>query len=505
MRVTIQHIIYFFKTNIKRWYNLIFNRNAYLAVGDCANSDLDELEKANFKHHLKKYHYSRAIGPDIPVCYAPSRSIYFGFGGKVVPCCFNRDYIYGEYPDNTVKEIIDGKKRPNLQINLSEHNFRLGCEHCRSQIMSGNYEGVEARLYDKLPDNKRGPTEMIFELDNTCNLECVMCNGEFSTAILKNREGKSLKPNHYDDTFILQISPYLKYLKIAKFLGGEPFLIKTYYDIWEKLISVNPKCFINLQTNGTVYNEKIEDLLKRGKFQIGVSIDSLIKERFNKIRKNADLEIVLSNLDKFILHTRKSGSFVNISVCPIQQNWDEIPQIVNFCNKKGIYIYFNTVYTSGFDLRELSADKLYYIYNKYRNEVINGNSYIARRNFKFFLSLQKQIYSWYKQKNILENQERSEKEKYRLKHSFSGDKLAQILHQKAGNDNAYYKIILECTDSLPADFLLCDAHLDKLNDLKSNDVISALQNENKETIVRRLNNFIKHYRFTSDNLDSKMN
>lgn len=482
----IQYGIFIFKTTVIKFLNTLFYSKSFRNISGTANPDLDASQKQSLLYHLKKYHYSRPMGPQPNVCYAPTKSIYFGLSGKVVSCCFNRDYLYGIYPSENVSLILGSNKRQDLQKTLNQHDFSKGCQHCRRQILSGNYQGVEARLYDKLKYNPKFPSEIIFELDNTCNLECIMCNGEFSSSISNNREHNNPIKSPYNQDFEIEIKPYLKHLQVAKFLGGEPFLIPLYYRIWEELIHVNPNCFINLQTNGTIYNHKIESLLNRGRFQIGISIDSLKKERFEIIRKNANFEQVIKNTDKFIKFTKKSGSFLNISVCPMQINWDEIPEIVNFCIKKNVFIYFNTVYTEEFSIQKFNSAKLLEIIEFYKNAKINKNGYISRRNKKIFYDFINQVQEWYKIKH-------AEEIKTIPRWTYTHEDFLQFLHEKLGEDFVSLQVKLtKVVNTLPEKLLINDIQKNLLIELDSNELSFIIHSESVEIIAKRLSNFIQH-------------
>lgn len=493
-RIT-QYAIYVFSVKIVKLLNLLIHGNAYKHIGSSANAEINDSEKIGLSSNLRKYHRSRPLGPGKTVCYAPEKSIYFGFNGKVVPCCFNRDFVFGCYPDEPIDAIIHGNSRMELQGFLKDHDFSHGCQHCRNQILTGNFQGVEARLYDKLKKKHGFPSEMIFELDNTCNLECSMCNGTFSSTILKNRENSTGAPSPYGSDFTNQLQPYLKHLQVAKFLGGEPFLIKSYYEIWENLIRWNPECFINLQTNGTVYNQQIEDLLRRGRFQIGVSIDSLDAEKFRGIRKNADLNQVLENLEKFIRYTRKSGSFVNVSVCPMQQNWEEIPDILSFCNRKNVFIYFNTVYNEGFSLQELDAATLKKIITHYKNAAIQGNSYISRRNKRFFYDLIHQIEVWHKTKSDLE-------QSFIPKWEYTHESMLLMIKDLLSDEYPLYESrIQEVIEDLPLKMMLNDHQKQMLSEITKENLILSLQNESSVQLKQRLFSFLVHSNFELESLN----
>jgi MoaA/NifB/PqqE/SkfB family radical SAM enzyme len=437
------------------------------------------------KNKIGGYQKNRHTGPEPKICHAPLRSIYFGFNGLSIPCCFNRNYVYGTLPAQSVDEIIKSPLRAELQEKLKKEDFSYGCEHCLNMINTENFESVEARLYDGLNRQKKDfPSEMIFELDNTCNLECVMCEGRFSSSILKNRDGTDYKQGPYDATFVEQLTPYLKRLEVAKFLGGEPFLIKQYYDIWEIILKVNPKCIINLQTNGTVYNQKIESLLKRGRFQIGISLDSLDKNLFESIRRPAVFETVISNIEKFHKHTLKKNCFINISTCPMIQNYKEVPQIVNYCNSKEFFIYFNTVYTNHFNLQELNSAELKAIVNYYKTSLLKGRGYIAKRNKNTFLSLTRQIANWQLQKLI-------EEERLVRRYTYSIEGFFTLIQQKTGRrDHFLDEKINRNLTGLPQEIKLSDAHLEHLQQISSEEFVRVLNQQPDIVLQKLMKNFL---------------
>ncbi|MDD3877285.1 MAG: radical SAM protein [Bacteroidales bacterium] len=492
MKALARNFLYVLKFSLIKAYNLIAHIKAYHDISVDTDTGVEDHEKPRLKSHLAKYQLSRPIGPCSTVCFAPSKSVYFGFGGKVVPCCFNRTYVYGVYPQQSVGEIINNRSRKELQKSLSSNNFSNGCEHCRRQIMDGNFNGVEARLYDKLKGHKDFPTEMIFELDNNCNLECVMCTEVFSSTIHRINFGNAINPSPYNSDFILQLKPYLKHLKVAKFLGGEPFLIKMYYEIWQILIKENPHCVIELQTNGTVFNSQIEELLGKGRFQIGVSIDSLIPEKFEQIRKNASFNQVISNLERFIKLTSKRGEYVNVSVCPMQQNWEEIPDILRFCNKRNIFICFNTVYTQGFAIQEMNSDMLLKVLQHYKKAKIRINSYISWRNTRAFNDLISQIERWLFKK--------TEAEKELIpRWPFMREELLTPIKLKLGSDyEIYEKMLAFAVSGMPEEMLLNDKQKQMLADIKPEDLIYFLKNESPDSLKQRLINFLQKTSFDLD-------
>lgn len=279
------------------------------------------------------------------LCHAPFKNIYFGHYGRAVACCYNRQYILGVYPEQSVKDIWFGEAAEKLRNAMFEDNLSLGCQLCEKHLNGGNLDGVKIKNYDDHPHNSNHyPSVMEFELSNVCNLECVMCNGDFSHLIRKNKEKKAPIPIPYDSAFVEQLREFIPHLHTAKFYGGEPFLVDIYYEIWDLMLELNPNIKISIQTNATVYNNRVKKLLERANIHLNLSIDSFVKETYEGIRVNARYEKVMENIEAFSTHSKARDTFFGISACVMRQNWRELPEIVKRTNELGAQLYFHTVW-----------------------------------------------------------------------------------------------------------------------------------------------------------------
>ena len=345
---------------------------------------------------IKKYnhHLNRKTGQSI--CYAPLKNMYFGIDGLISSCCFNRTHIFGKYPDNHLIETWNGDLKKKLWNHLKNNDLSQGCIYCRECLDASNFDAVAARYYDPIKKVRDWPASLEFELDNTCNLECVMCEGKFSSSIRKNREKLPPIEIKYDQNFVTQLEPFIPHLEITKFMGGEPFLINIYWEIWEKIIELNPDSVISTQTNGTVLNDRVKDILQRGRFQIEVSVDSLRKEVYERIRVNADFDKVMENIKYFIAYGKKRDLPVYVAVCPMRMNWKELPEIINFCNKYYIPVGLNRVWKP-FEhaLWNLPAQELKEIHDWLSERLPTGNGYYAQKNLQQYQGFLSQLKSWH--------------------------------------------------------------------------------------------------------------
>ena len=379
---------------------------------------------------ITAYNHIRQRNIDRKLCYAPMHNLYFGQDGNVTACCYNRTFTLGQYPAQTLSEIWNGEKIKALQNEIGANHFATGCNYCNEQFDAANFSGLHANLYDRYADVrldsisvanilhiikykikalfKRNygqwslpagtspqPRIMEFELSNICNLECAMCFGTFSSAIRKNRDQLPPLPMHYDSAFVGQLEAFLPYLWEAKFYGGEPFLIPIYYDIWESMMRINPNIRIHITTNGTILNEKVKKILHKLNVTLILSIDSLEKETYESIRKNANYERVMENMQYFEKVAKKKQTALSLAVCPVRLNWQEIPRIVQYCNEKNIKIYFNTVwYPAHLSLHNLPVEELNTIRQYYNTTKWKVQNTAQAENVKAFQSYVNQVNKW---------------------------------------------------------------------------------------------------------------
>jgi len=110
------------------------------------------------------------------------------------------------------------------------------------------------------------------------------------------------------------------------------------------MININPGIKIYVQTNGTILNERIKKLMDRGRFHINISIDAIEKEVFEKLRVNADFDLVMENLLYFHNYTLRKKTFFCITPTIMRDNWQEFPGLIKFSNQLNIPLFYNTLY-----------------------------------------------------------------------------------------------------------------------------------------------------------------
>jgi MoaA/NifB/PqqE/SkfB family radical SAM enzyme len=305
--------------------------------------DIEKLEK-----NIAEHRSFRSLPSARPLCSAPTVGLYFNADGRVGACCYNRTNIFGKYPEKTIQEIWNCVERSSMADLLEKNEFPEGCIRCQSEVYKSPHVRILAQRFDHLlsstdrvnRSHSLMPLTAEFELGTICNLECVMCNGWVSSSIRKNREKLPALTSPYDDAFVDQLRPFIPRFVDVKFLGGEPFLNRLNFLVWDLFIELNRGANISITTNGTVLNDRVKRVVSELKPWLVISIESLDEKNYEWIRKNADFGKVRANIDWLT----ENGYLRALTACVMPSNWKDLPAMVSFCNLNGLQIHFNTVF-----------------------------------------------------------------------------------------------------------------------------------------------------------------
>lgn len=359
---------------LKELYQKIFSPKI-----DLSQSNLD-------KAVIKKYNLTRGIKQSAAFCHAPFTNMLFSQDGNVYACCHNKKTSIGRYPQQSISEIWNSKSAQQYRHMMEQYIIPDACQVCTSDFKGEAFKEMKSLHFDSLKPHAQYPVMMEFLLSNKCNLECVMCNGESSSLIRKNREKLSPIPSAYDDAFIEQLKEFIPHLKEARFSSsGEAFSIDTYLTIWNLIIDLNPDCLIVIQTNGTILNDRIKQILQRGNFQIGISLDSLKKDVFESIRINANFDKVIKNIEYFRDYSVAGKRKFDLSMCVMRNNWQEAADFIRYCNQNHAVANLHKVwYPIDLAIYNLPKKELENIYQFLYGQELPDKTDLERHNKKHY-------------------------------------------------------------------------------------------------------------------------
>lgn len=344
---------------------------------------------------LDRYDDARTTPHRPGICNAPSTNLYFAASGKVGPCWIQLGET-GEVwsPEHSIADIWTGPAFRRLREELAARRFPGSCRRCQHDIESG--VAPLAAIYDREPPIIEWPTSLELELSNLCNFECVMCHGELSSKIRRNREHLPPLDVPYDDSFVEQVAELVPTLHQIRFSGGEPMLHPIVHKICDRIIELRPDLRIDISTNGSTLNDRVRRLLERAVVQVNVSFESLDAARYERIRIGSDHATLLANIETFRELVRPNGGLVTINTNPMRETWHEMADIVRYCDERDLFLSFNTVVKpEELSLRTLPADELERIHAALAAErFAEPSSEAVSWNHDQYANLLEQVATW---------------------------------------------------------------------------------------------------------------
>lgn len=263
----------------------------------------------------------------------------FSPDGSVHACCVNDSYPLGRVDLDRLVDVWRGERMEALRRALGVGDPSLGCIDCALDEVEGRRELSHAAHYDRW-EGRTGdwPLRLEFAMSNNCNLMCVHCNGELSSAIRARREGLPPVPDRYGEQFFADVHEFLEHVEVTAFLGGEPFLGRHARRIWDDMIEIGRPVEVNVTTNGTIWNEQVERYLTELRMNVAISIDGIERETFEAIRVGAEFDQVMATRDRMHALVEGYGGAFTINHCLLLQNATELYRMLADADEHGMRV-----------------------------------------------------------------------------------------------------------------------------------------------------------------------
>jgi radical SAM protein with 4Fe4S-binding SPASM domain len=177
--------------------------------------------------------------------------------------------------------------------------------------------------------------------DNRCNLRCGFCLADaYRERGWVHIQDRKLEFNPFE--LFEKLVPIMPYWQLLSLTGpGESLLNPRIADIL-RLVRENSACTVIVTTNGVLINKRLASILvEAGVDEISISLDSLEKETFEKLRVNGKLEKAVGAID--LLNEEKGRRSVDvprINLTPtfFRMNVQEVPSFIDFAAARGIEV-----------------------------------------------------------------------------------------------------------------------------------------------------------------------
>ena len=187
------------------------------------------------------------------------------------------------------------------------------------------------------------PVQLELALSNACNLQCVMCNGELSSAIRVHREGRPPLPPVYDDAFFADLDAFLPHLRRVFLLGGEPFLGAEPLRVLDRLVELGLTPDVYVTSNGTQWSPRVARLLGALPIDVSISVDGYRAETVASIRVGVRHDELVRNIDRYRAAARGNGGGFSLTFCLQRGNWRELGEVLAWGDRLDVLVGVSTL------------------------------------------------------------------------------------------------------------------------------------------------------------------
>ncbi|MGN6696326.1 MAG: radical SAM protein, partial [Aquihabitans sp.] len=274
-------------------------------------------------------------------CRAPFTSLHVDQFGDARPCC-QSSRVLGNVAEQTLDEIWHGESVAELRVAVADGDLSLGCEHCAWAGRGGRETTYAVRFdRDRLPEPEAGPTRLELAPSNACNLQCTMCNGDWSSSIRLHREKRPALPRLFGDRQLAEVAALADGLDEIHLFGGEPLLMPEGLRLLDIAAESGTRAVIT--TNGSVLTPRVEALLDRPGIDLVVSVDGASAAVYESIRCGASWSVLQEHLDRMQELAAANGNQVDLAHCLMTTNWHEFPDYLAWASARGLGVYVNDV------------------------------------------------------------------------------------------------------------------------------------------------------------------
>ncbi|MBN2407414.1 MAG: tetratricopeptide repeat protein [Elusimicrobia bacterium] len=204
----------------------------------------------------------------------------------------------------------------------SEITRRKGSLQLQNKILNEKEIAQEKTILESMP------LGLAVCLTNKCNLRCIMCDVWQTPAELSAK-------------IVAEIRDLFRYAVLVSWLGGEAFMSGAFRGMFEYASSFEElkQCII---TNGLLIDEDWAALVMNTNTDLVISIDSVRKNTYEKIRAGAKFEDLLAKLELINKYRNtdgekpRAGKKLTMQLVLLKENYRELDEVMEFMKKHGM-------------------------------------------------------------------------------------------------------------------------------------------------------------------------
>ena len=340
-------------------------------------------------------------------CPAPWTGLNIDQAGEVSPCFHCVDMI-GNAKKNSIQEIITGPVVTGMKQAMARGEWAPGCSWCRrlEETTGASGRTVKYTSQDTLAAIDADPDffkleHLVVNWSNLCNLACVYCNPETSTAwqSIKKIPINHVKNEHADLIELARTQGHnIQGLSLG---GGEPLLQRGLEQFLDYINPATVRVMITTNLSMDLETNAIYQRLKTWpQVEWMISFDNADADKFEYVRHGASWAQFVKNI-----HVMKQDNLL-IKAHPAYSIYCalDLMQYYDFCAKENLGIFWCELTNPWVldirrqpeKLRQLAVDEIDRVVEKYQKqnqinlnvEVLNryratltDNSYLINQDF----------------------------------------------------------------------------------------------------------------------------
>ncbi|MCK5057128.1 MAG: SPASM domain-containing protein [Candidatus Aminicenantes bacterium] len=279
------------------------------------------------------------------LCPAPFMNLIINRYGECYSCVKNymkKRIIVGNILEKPLKEIWNSREIKKLRRTVYKNNYQEICKpNCPSlialkkkKIGMGKYADFD--IFRQVRENKThldSPYRCVIIATNPCcNLACIMCRTK--RQIKLNELEKKINRATLDE-----IRENISNLRLLRFSGdGEVFVNELAIEFFQMLEHKDTSYLtLGITTNGQLLDKSKWEMLKRlkvARLELGVSIDAVTKQTYEKIRRHGNWERLNKHMD-MLAKERSKGNLHHLAInfVVMRCNIEEIEQFIRLGEK----------------------------------------------------------------------------------------------------------------------------------------------------------------------------
>jgi len=318
-------------------------------------------------------------------CPAPWTSLNITQSGSVSPCfhCFEK---MGNVKINTVQEIITGPKFTKMKQSMIQGEWASSCSLCKRLEETTGVSGRTERrasaetlaAIDTDPDFFK-LEHLVVNWSNLCNLACVYCNPDTSTAwqSIKKIPINHVKNEHADLIELARTQGHnIQGLSLG---GGEPLLQKGLEKFLDYIDASKVSVMITTNLSMDLNNNAIYQRLKSWpKVSWMISFDNANQDKFEYVRHGASWKQFVDNIQVMNHDGQKVQAHPAYSIyCAL-----DLMEYYDFCAEQQLDIFWCELNhpeeldmrRQSINLRQLAVEEIDRVVAKYQHQLrLNTN------------------------------------------------------------------------------------------------------------------------------------